>query len=186
MNGEIINATPLEPIQKDPFWLRAIKSVAPIAIAICIALLIRTFIMEPIAISGASMESTYHDGQYVLLEKVSYYFRSPKRGEVVVCHYPDEYYTSTGRSENSWCVKRVIGLAGDEISVVNGEVYLNGEKIEESYLDEGMITDGIHGTITVPEGCVFVMGDNRIVSSDSRAYNVGPIPLSQIKGRLMW
>ena len=158
----------------------------PVLVAVVLAIFIRRFVAEPIKVSGASMESTYHNGQFVLIEKVSYWFGTPKRGDVVVCHYPDEYYTSSGREADSWCVKRVIGIPGDTLQTIDGVVYLNGEPLDEPYLNEGTYTYGIGSQITVPDGCVFVMGDNRFVSADSREINVGPIPYSNVRGKLMW
>lgn len=181
-----IKVIKIPAIDTDPWYVKLAKNLLPIIVAIFLALLIRAYIMEPIKVSGASMDETYHDGQYVLLEKVSYRFRNPQRGDVVVCHYPDEYYTQSGRNADSWCVKRVIGIPGDKLQTIDGVVYLNGERLDETYLSENAYTFGIESEITIPDGCVFVMGDNRMVSADSREPDVGPIPFSQIKGRLIW
>ena len=186
MNGDNIEVIKIPAVDVDPWYVKLAKNLLPIVVAILLALVIRTYILEPIKVSGASMEETYHDGQYVLLEKVSYWFHKPQRGDVIVCHYPDKYYTESGRSADSWCVKRVIGVPGDKIQTIDGFVYLNGEKLEESYLSERTHTYGIEDEITVPDGCVFVMGDNRFVSADSREPNVGPIPYSSVRGKLIW
>ena len=185
MNGdfEILDA---ESLRQDPILIRIAKNILPVVIAITIALILRAYIVEPIKVSGSSMDSTYHDGQYVILEKVSYWFRTPQRGDVVVCHYPDQYYTNSGRKADSWCVKRVIGISGDTLQTIDGVVYLNGEPLDEPYLDDGTYTSGITDEVIVPEGHVFVMGDNRFVSADSREINVGPIPYSNVRGKLMW
>lgn len=180
---EVISASDLV---KEPLIVRIAKFMLPIVIAIAVAMFIRMFIMEPIRVSGASMDDTYHNGQFVLLEKMSYRFREPQVGDVVVCHYPDEYYEDSGRPANSWCVKRIAGVAGDYLETKDGFLYRNGEKVDEPYLKENTYTAGIEGGYTVPEGYVFVLGDNREVSSDSRDHRVGPIPLNDVRGKLLW
>lgn len=184
--GDHIEILETPKIVKDPFIVRFAKFMLPIVIAIGVAMLIRMFIAEPIRVSGASMENTYHNGQFVLLEKVSYRFRSPACGDVVVCHYPDEYYEGSGRPSNSWCVKRIVGVAGDKLQTKNGLLYRNGELVDEPYLNGNTYTTGIEDEYVVPDGCVYVLGDNREVSSDSRDYRVGPIKLEDVKGKLLW
>lgn len=143
------------------------------------AFAIRLFIFEPTRVSGDSMYDTLLNGERMFVEKVSYCFVRPQRGEIIICYYPN--HTST-------CVKRVIGIPGDRIAITDGEIYLNGEKLDESAYWEDSIR-GDMAEITIPEDCVFVMGDNRNDSSDSRSPMVGPIPYSRIVGRargVMW
>ncbi len=138
------------------------------------AFAVRLFIFEPVRVSGDSMYDTLHHNERMFVEKVSYWFRRPQRGEIVICYYPE--HTTT-------CVKRVIGLPGDRIAITGGEVYLNGERLDESdYWNDEIWRD--MEEITVPEDCVYVIGDNRNDSSDSRNPDVGPIPYNRVVGRV--
>lgn len=147
-------------------------------------LMFRFFIMEPTYVDGESMMNTLLDRQRVLVEKVSYWFNEPKRGDIVIVHYPNR---------KGCFVKRVMAVGGETITIRNGWVYIDGIQIDESaYADEswyGSITNiirtegSVNGSFTVPEGYVFVMGDNRNWSHDSRAADVGPIALEQVIGK---
>ncbi len=147
-------------------------------------LMLRTFIIEPTYVDGESMVSTLLDKQRVLVEKVSYWFTEPKRGDIVIVRFPN-------RKEHF--VKRIMAVGGETITIKNGWVYIDGVQIDESaYADEewyGSITrrieteGSVDGSYTVPEGYVFVMGDNRNWSHDSRALDVGPIALEQVIGK---
>lgn len=143
-------------------------------IVLVAAFAVRLFLFEPIRVSGDSMYDTLIDGERMFVEKVSYWFERPQRGEIIICYYPN--HTTT-------CVKRVIGVPGDRIAILGGEIYLNGEKLDESaYWDDLIWSD--MAEIIVPEDCVFVMGDNRNGSSDSRNPLVGPIPYNRVVGRV--
>lgn len=146
--------------------------VITLALAIGLALSIHAWVGELITVKGQSMEPTLLDGEKVLVGKVEYYFKSPKRGDVVIVKYPD-------RTDD--IIKRVIATAGDKISISGGAVYIDGKKLEEPYLLEPM--QGDFPEQTVPEGTIFVMGDNRNNSMDSRIDTVGPIPLKEVLGR---
>jgi signal peptidase I len=138
-----------------------------------VAFSIRAFIAEPIIVDGESMFPTLLDHEYMLVEKLSYYVERPERGDIVVCYYPG--FTIS-------CVKRVIGLPGDEIYVWDGEVYINGEPLDESEYCNDYVRGNMSPQI-VPENTVFVMGDNRNVSGDSRDPSVGPIPYEKVVGK---
>lgn len=137
------------------------------------ALAVRLFIFEPVRVDGNSMYDTLLNGERMFVEKVSFWFEPPKRGEIITCFYPG--YTVS-------CVKRVIALPGETIYIRSGQVYINGELLNESAYWNSMIL-GDMDPITVPEDCVFVMGDNRNDSKDSRADSVGCIPYYRIMGR---
>lgn len=146
------------------------------------ALALRAFIIEPTKVQGTSMETTLINGERLAVEKISYLFNEPQRGDIVIVHYP--------RSRDRY-VKRVIALAGETVSIEDGYVYINGKRLDETaYAGDwyGNIVQrsDYYSSYTVPEGCVFVMGDNRNDSTDSRSIKVGAIPLEQVLGRAMF
>ena len=149
-----------------------------LAIALVIALILRFFVFLPVTVTGSSMYDTLHNGDRVLAEKLTL-SGLPKRFTVVVVEYP-------GFSE--LFVKRVIGLPGERVSVKEGAIYINGEKLSDPYNPgDSMMSD--MEDVVVPEDHVFVMGDNRNDSMDSRAKSVGPIPRGAIRGKglvLLW
>lgn len=119
------------------------------------------------------MIPTLQDGERMLVEKVSYYFKPPARGDIIICYYPG--YTTS-------CVKRVIGLPGETVQVFNGRILIDGEVLPESAYWRDRIA-GDMAPVSVPENSVFVIGDNRNWSKDSRDPHVGPIPYREIVGR---
>jgi signal peptidase I len=180
-----------------------------LVIAFAIALLIKTFLLQAFYIPSASMEPTLLVGDRVLVEKVSYRFGEPQRGDVVVFEKDLRLVGTPGgvgqeRSplgrigdavrglfgfptggEQDF-IKRVIAVGGDTIEGRSGIVFLNGEALAEPYLPEGTQTSDF-GPTTVPEGMIFVMGDNRGNSDDSR--NFGPVPVDTVVGKaflLIW
>ena len=169
-----------------------------VVIAFVVALLIKTFVLQAFYIPSGSMEPTLMIGDRVLVEKVSYRFTSPHRGNVVVFE-KDLFGGTTGQSTSFWggiensikglfgfptgnsedLIKRVIGVAGDTVEGKDGKVYVNGSPIAEPYLPSGVQTSSFPAT-KVPEGKIFVMGDNRGNSDDSR--NFGPVPVDTVVG----
>ena len=146
-----------------------------IVLAVGIFLIVYLLILRPHKIKGQSMHPTFPDGEYLLTEKVSYYREDPKRGDVIVFKPPI--------SEDEF-IKRVIGLPGETIMVLNGRVFVNNEELKEDYIKvntSGGAFLGEGATYTVPAGNYFVMGDNRPHSSDSRAW--GPITKKVITGK---
>ena len=141
-------------------------------VAILVALFIQGFLLEFTRVEGPSMEPALYTGERMLVEKLSYGWSEPQRGDVIICHFP-------GRTDT--CVKRVIGLGGEEIAILGGNVYINGQKLDESLWWDGVIFSDMM-PLTVPMDTVFVLGDNRNLSADSR--EVGPIPFSHIVGRV--
>lgn len=139
------------------------------AVAICI----RTFIFEPVQCIGISMYPTLVGGEGMFTEKLTYTVSAPQRDDIIICRYP--YHTEK-------CVKRVIAVPGDRISISDGAIYLNGERLDESAYWSGYIEDSDMPEVTVPDKCLFVVGDNRNNSGDSR--HVGFIPYWQVKGKV--
>ena len=142
--------------------------------AVVIALLIHLFLAQATRVYGQSMEPNLHTNQRLVVEKLSYHFHGPRRGDVVVLRDP------TGGPD--LLIKRVIGLPGERITIADGHVYVDGVAIEEPYLDQE--TQGSGRSWLVPPLHVFVMGDNRSASRDSRTF--GAVPLSQVVGRAVF
>lgn len=148
-------------------------------IVLLIVLTIRTFIAEPHAISGSSMVPTFHHGDYIITNLISYRFTPIKRGDVVVFKDP--------KNESEAFIKRMIGLPGDTVLVKNGLIYLNGERLLEPYLASNINTQPNNflkedQPVTVPDGRYFVLGDNREQSSDSRDW--GFVTRDEILGKV--
>lgn len=151
-------------------WVEAIVG------ALILAAFIITFIAQSFIVDGISMMSTLEDGQRLLVDKLSYRFMEPKRGDVIVFKYP-----SNTKEE---FIKRIIAVPGDNVWIIEGRLFVNGELITEDYIDETM-ERGFNPQI-VPEGHYFVLGDNRNRSLDSRDSRVGFVPRDLIIGRAIW
>jgi signal peptidase I len=171
----------------------AVEWVAVIVGALVVALVVKTFLFQAFYIPSASMEPTLEKGDRVLVNKLSYDLHDVRRGDVVVFELPADKVGVDGIKD---LIKRVIGLPGDTIETREGVVYVNDRRLEEPYLQDGMRTgDPANGNNpeiqrqVVPDGTVFVMGDNRSNSHDSRYSDRGPIPIDTIVGRafvLVW
>ena len=147
-----------------------------IAIIIGLTWLIITFVGQRTRVSGHSMEATLHDGDNLIVDKLSYHFREPKRFEIIVFPYRHK--------ENTYYIKRIIGLPGETVQVKDGYVYINGEKLDENYGLEVMEDAGIASEpIELGEDEYFVLGDNRNHSSDSRDPSVGILHRDELIGR---
>jgi signal peptidase I len=128
--------------------------------------------VEPRIVLGQSMEPTLHNNEYVLLDKFSYWFHGPERGDIVVFHYP--------LAPSVDYIKRVIGVAGDHVQVDGGNVYVDGARLSERYIAaQPDYTDNR----VVPNGYLYVLGDNRDNSSDSHIW--GLLPLKDVVGRAL-
>lgn len=152
-----------------------LEVVQTVAIAVVAVFLVRTFVAQPFLVSGASMEPTFENGDYLLVDELAYRFREPERGEVIVFRYPGD--------ERSFYIKRIIGLPGERVVIKNGTVEIwNGEKeivLHEAYLSP-LPRGGDSFDTTLGESQYFMMGDNRNFSFDSR--NWGPLARSEIMG----
>jgi signal peptidase I len=169
----------------------AVEWVAVIVGALVVALVVKTFLFQAFYIPSGSMEPTLEKGDRVLVNKLSYDLHDVNRGDVIVFELdPDE----VGADGIKDLIKRVVGLPGDVIETRDGVVYVDDQPLDEPYLADGTTTgspsDGQNPGIerqTVPDGHVYVLGDNRSNSADSR-YR-GPIPIESIVGRafvLVW
>lgn len=139
-------------------WLKIIVTAA--VIAFCL----NTFIIANSRVPSGSMETTIMTGDRVIGSRLSYKFEDPQRGDICIFRFPD--------NEKIYYVKRIIGMPGDTVDIVDGQVYLNGsaEPMDEPYIREPMIPEApMH--FEVPEGCYFMMGDNRNYSMDARRWH---------------
>lgn len=141
--------------------------------AVLVALLIRWFIVELYVVDGPSMQPTLQDGERLVVNKFIYHWRNPLRGEVVIFRYP--------RDHTRDFIKRVIAVGGDTIEIKDGHVFVNDALVNEDYIAEKTRTE--YPKQTVPDGTLFVCGDNRRNSLDSRFPDVGFVPLELVKGK---
>ena len=139
--------------------------------AVVIAVLIHVFLAQATRVYGQSMEPSLHTNERLVVEKLSYRFHGPRRGDIVVLHDP------TGGPE--LLIKRVVGLPGERVTMSDGRVAIDGAPLEEPYLSQPTLAQG--RSWLVPPLSVFVMGDNRGASRDSRIF--GPVPMDLILGR---
>ncbi len=140
--------------------------------ALLIALLINVFIGQATRVEGQSMEPNLHTNQRLVVEKLSYHFHGPQRFDVVVLKVP-----SQGKE---LLIKRVIGLPGETVEIKNGHVYVDGQLLEEPFTT-AETRPGRYSKVTVPPLHVFVLGDNRDRSNDSRSF--GPVPIQNVVGK---
>ena len=150
-------------------WRELVETILP---ALCIALTIYLFLGRTITVKGQSMEPNLHGKQRLIVDLVSYRFRSPQRGEIIVFGVPESV------SEIP-LIKRIVGIPGDTVETRQGAAYLNNQRLDEPYLAE--MTLGRMTPRLVPEGHVFVLGDNRNHANDSRYF--GMVPYDHIIGR---
>lgn len=159
------------------FFASFLEVIEVIVVAFGAVFLIRSFLVQPFLVSGLSMVPNFSDGDYLLVDEVTYRFRQPERGEVVVFRYPKE--------ESVYFIKRIIGLPGERVQLKGGKVaifneeYPDGLALDEKYLPGGATTAG-DGEFQVPSNNYFVLGDNRAFSFDSR--NWGMLQAREIVG----
>jgi signal peptidase I len=164
-----------------PLWLRAWRTqkenLQLVVIALCLALLIRTFVAEPRYIPSDSMLPTLEMGDRLVVEKISYRFRPPKPGDIVVFDPPQQLQI-LGYAKDQAFIKRIIGKPGQIVSIAKGKVYLNSEPLQEDYIAEPPAYQW--GPQRIPDEEFFVMGDNRNDSNDSHIW--GFLPRQNIIG----
>lgn len=174
-------ADPSEPAEKPQGCLsRLLGFFGPIVAAVLVAAILRTYVITPYVVPTGSMLETIQEGDMLLGESVSLYFTEPQQGDIVTFYSP---------TDGEILIKRVIAVAGQTIDLIDGEVYVDGEKLDEPYVDGKptySLSDyagsaGITYPYTVPEGTVWVMGDNRTDSRDSRYF--GPVDVDDVTSR---
>ena len=151
-----------------------------IIVAVALAFCIRTFLVEPYMVSGNSMYPSLHNRERLVVDKLSYFFSEPVKGEIVFFRFP--------KDQSRDFIKRVIATGGDTIEMRSGKVMVNGHQVEEDYIwkedPKGKNLSDFRKTV-VPNGTIFVLGDNRNNSEDSRFKDVDFVPLKLVKGRAL-
>jgi signal peptidase I len=143
-----------------------------IVVAFVVMIAFRVFVAEPFVVSGSSMVPNFHNKEYLVVDKVSYRFGEPKRGDVIVFKYP--------KDTSQYFIKRIIGLPGERIQIDNGQVKIFNEEhpegaiVTEPYLASQNATFGKTDIVTLGSSEYYVLGDNRLASSDSRVWGVLP------------
>lgn len=195
-----------EKKKKQPNLFRELVTI--VGAALILSVLVRTFLIQAFYVPSASMEDTLQENDRIIVSKISMQFTDIDRSNVIVFHdpggwlgegFPNPYDNPVGRvlqaigivpsNSGNDLVKRVIGVANDKIECCDaqGRVTVNGVGIEETYLKPDSLTDQVTFSVLVPEGHVFVMGDNRGNSEDSRFHldkNNGMVPLAEVIGRV--
>jgi signal peptidase I len=160
------------PEDQKTSWRRTILDTLETILLSLVLFLAINAVSERIRVESISMQPTLYPGDYVIVNKLAYRFsHNPDRGDVIVFRYPPN-------PEAIPYIKRIIGLPGDKIHITDGKVYVNGQLVVEPYL---VVSTNRGGDWTVPDGQLFVMGDNRNNSSDSRSW--GFVPFENIIGR---
>ncbi len=154
-----------------------IKDVIPVAIPLLVFYLILKFVVFLSVVQSGSMVPTLGVGNTVFYNRLAYVNNAPQRGDIVV-FFSDEFGVYFG--------KRIIGLPGDEISFKDGYVVINGQYCDESAYMPANVETNCTKTFTVPDGCYFMLGDNRENSNDSRFWENPYIPFEKINGRYLW
>ena len=147
--------------------------LAVVAGAIVLLLGVRAFVAEPIGVPSASMAPTLRPGDSVLVNKLAYRFGDPRRRDLVVLRRP---------RSGELMLKRIVGVGGDRVGVEDGVLHVNGRAVGEAFVNRRLVDSVYFGPVRVPSGAVFVMGDQRSNSLDSRTF--GAVPRSRIVGRV--
>ena len=162
----------------NPFVRGLVEWILAIGLAVILFFVLRMFLFRVAHVSGFSMAPTLSDGDRVILNRAAVVFGTARVGDIVAFPYPNnpsEYY-----------IKRVIGISGDEVDLINGSFYVNGEPLEDAFSHDTIWSTGnVIFPVTVEEGHVFVLGDNRNASSDSRSSSIGMVDNRYILGRVL-
>lgn len=178
MSNDLCSTIPFNTMESytPPKKTSFVKEVLTLIIVVCaIVIPVRMFIAQPFIVSGSSMKSTYEDGQYLIIDRLTYHFNEPQRGDVIVFRYPD--------NPKKFFIKRIIGLPNETVTIEGEEVRITTKSGDEEVLDEPYVRFPKESVLTEDLGPneYFVMGDNRRDSYDSRSW--GPLEEDEIIGR---
>ena len=167
----------MEEKKKNAVLSEILDYVKVIVFAVVFVLIVNNFILINALVPSESMEKTIMTGDRIFGFRLAYEFKEPERFDIVIFKYPDD------PEQKELYIKRVIGLPGETVNIVNGKVYIDGEKtlLDDSFCPETPIGD--FGPYTVPEGCYFMLGDNRNCSKDSRFWENTYVREDQIVGK---
>ena len=164
------------PEQEQSIWRSLGGTLLYLLVIVLLTWVIVTFVGQRTKVDGHSMEPTLSDGDNLIVDKLSYRFRDPERYDIIVFPYQ--------HAENTYYIKRIIGLPGETVQVIDGYMYINGKKLDEHYGAEVMEDPGIAAEpIKLGDDEYFVLGDNRNHSSDSRLESVGELTRDMLIGR---
>lgn len=152
---------------QESFWKELAKLLV---VAAVIVIPFRAYVAQPFIVDGASMDPTFSNGEYLIVDEFTYHFKSPERGSVLIFKFP--------KDTSKYFIKRVIGLPGETVTIKEGRLFIDGKEFEEPYVK---FTKNDNLSYTLGQGEYFVMGDNRTASADSRLW--GPVPEADIIGR---
>src|SRR6201997_3506087 len=172
-DSELNSEAPVEAPENPPIGSRLSLWLRDILVSIAASFMIITFLYQPVRVEGTSMQPELRDQDRFFINKFAYRFESISRGDVVVFHYPRD-------PEKSY-IKRVIALPGDSLRIEGGRVYVNGERVDETYVPNAFRDSRSMPEIVIPQSEFFVMGDHRSISSDSRDF--GPVDRNLIYGK---
>jgi len=173
-DGNMDTAPPADETAANAGMLREVRRlVRDLLLLVGVVFLGLVFLFQPFKVEGASMQPALVDHERILVNKLIYRLQPVERGDVVVFWFPGDPHRSF--------VKRIIGMPGDQVAIRNGQVFVNGEALEEPYLTAPHRRGDHHRTVTVQAGNYFVLGDHRSVSNDSRAW--GQVPERLILGK---
>jgi len=165
------------------FFIFVFELVKIVVISLVVIIPVRYFLIQPFYVKGASMEPNFYDKEYLIVDEISYRFNEPQRGDIIVFRYP--------RNPQEYFIKRLIGLPGEKIQIKDGDVYVynnscpNGCVLDEPYLNSNNKTYALsEDEVKLGEDEIFVLGDNRNASKDSRAF--GPVNKSFIIGKVFF
>lgn len=165
------------------FFVFLFELVKIVVISLVIIIPIRYFLIQPFYVKGSSMEPTFYDHEYLIVDEISYRFKNPVRGDIIVFRYP--------KDPQEYFIKRLIGLPGETIQIKDGKVIIyNDKNIQGMVLDESYLPDGLNtysntdDKITLGKDEYYMLGDNRNASKDSRSF--GPVNETFITGRVLF
>lgn len=165
-----------KPATKEKKWIKELREWSlSLGLAVVAAMLLQNYVYAQTEVHNVSMQHTLSEGQRLIEDKWSYRFSDPKRGDIVIINGPEH---------QDRLVKRVIALPGETVDMKDGAVYIDGQPLEEPYANGSTYAGAVQMPFAVPDGHVFVLGDNRENSLDSRSF--GPVAMSSLEGKAVF